>query len=105
MIDNNTYTATMTISSVGDSPGVSVEIDTSHDIVDKINRGEMLPASYAAMRDVQRYMRMASAQASANMHDSEFFSLPEEEQMALIEEAARDADKTIVVDRVSLMDE
>lgn len=102
MTDNTTYTATLTITSVGDSPEVTIGVTSEPSAVGRVAEGRGLPAAYSAMRDVQQFMHMAGRRESFNMRDEEFFNLPECEQMKVIEEAAKSAENTIVVDRVSL---
>lgn len=102
MTDNTTYTATLTITSVGDSPEVSVNVSSEPSAVDRVVEGRGLPAAYSAMRDVQQFINMAGYRESFNMRDEEFFSLPECEQMKVIEEAANSAENTVVVNRMSI---
>ena len=100
MTDTTTYTATLSISSTGESNKVEINVSTEPSAVPLLREGKQLPAAYQAMRDVQKFIHAASSRGSFNMDDDEFFNLPAHEQMDVIKRVAAEAEDTVVVSRV-----
>lgn len=100
MTDTTTYTATITITSIGDDNSINVGVSTDPSAVPRVKAGKGLPAAYEAARDIQRFIDLTTKQRrSFNMNDHEFNQLDEDSQMAAIRAAAEEASSTIRVVR------
>lgn len=100
MTDTTTYTATITITSIGDDNSITVDVGTDPSAVQRITEGKGLPAAYEAARDIQRFVNMTTtSRRSFNMTDRELDKLDEEGRMAAIREAAESARYTMLATR------
>lgn len=98
---SNEFVATITITSE-DTPAraVSVQYNLSHDLTDRVMKGEELPAAFLCARDLAQFVNMSRRKESFNMPDEELFNLSQEDQLKAIKEAAESAHNTVLVTRL-----
>ena len=99
--DDSTFTATLTITSTGFDQMVNINYDMSHDLSNRLENGEPMPAAYSLMRDIGLVLNMMQMSRSLNHTDEELAAKPEAEQMELILDAASEASSTVKTTRLS----
>ena len=99
--NNDTFTATLTITSTGFDQMVNINYDMSHDLSNRLENGEPMPAAYSLMRDIGLVLNMMQMTRSLNHTDEELAAKSEAEQMELILDAASEASSTVKTTRLS----